>query len=432
MSFEEDTAYYIFKSLLCVVFTICMMLSCATIKASRKTLITTACIYFPCVGALVAILLALLPLNLALAVGIVIICLTTMIVLCHVSEFTPWQAVFNYTMQLSIALVLMMTQTLLCHTKVQDFLIRTASFSAVIFLEWKYLRKRFAKLDHLPDENWRLLSLAPVGFSALNLFLATYPVHFLESMKSVICVYVSSAIMLVVYVIIFQSLISQYELQAASQKNDILLAQTKALSRQLDAINEAEEQLRIQRHNMRFHLTHIDQLLKQGETDEAMSFIDEINRKLYAATPVRYCENKTVNAVLSYYIQRARENDIQVEVSFVMPEKLTIDVTDFTAMLANALDNAIRACARIPEPFQRRLSITARSKSLFILEIANTFDGTVQFDQNGLPKAAEPGHGVGTRSIAAFAERSGAMLSYSVNDNWFRLRIATNLPEQAV
>ena len=427
MSFYEDVGYYIFKSLLSVICTIIMMLSCTTVKASARKLATTAVIYLACVTVGVAILVSLLPVNLALIVGIVVICLTTMVILYRISDFTPWQAVFNYTMQLSLALVLMMTQTLVVHSRLEDFVVRLGSFAAVIFLEWKYLRPKFAQLDHLPDATWRLLSLAPLGFSALNLFLGTWPVHFLESPTSVISVYISTVVMIVMYVIIFHSLIGMRELRQAQEKNDILVTQTKALQSQLDAINDAEEQMHIQRHNMRFHLTHIDQLLASGDVDEARTFIDGVNRKIYAAAPPRYCENKTVNAVLSYYIQRARENDIQVEVSFVLPEKLAIDVTDFTTMLANALDNAIRACAEVSEPLGRRLTITARSRTLFILEIANTFEGTVLFDENGLPTSDRPGHGVGTRSIAAFAEKSGAMLSYSVSDNWFRLRIATNL-----
>ena len=427
MSFYEDVGYYIFKSLLCVVCTIGMMTSCTNIKAPTRKLVITAVIYLVCVAVGDAILVTFLPLNIALIIGIVAICMTTVVILYKLSDFTPWQAVFNYTMQLSLALVLMMTQTLVVHSKLEDFIVRLGSFAVVIFMEWKYLRPKFAQLDHLPDATWRLLCLAPVGFSALNLFLGTWPIHFLESSTSIISVYVSSAVMIVMYVIIFRNLINMRELREIQEKNDVLRTQTQALQNQLTAINDAEEQMHIQRHNMRFHLTHIDQLLAAGEIDEARTFIDEINRKIYAAVPPRYCESKTVNAVLSYYIQRARENDIQVEVSFVLPEKLTIDVTDFTAMLANALDNAIRACTKVSEPLNRRLTITARSRTLFILEIANTFEGTVLFDENGLPTSDQPGHGVGTRSIAAFAEKSGAMLSYSVSDNWFRLRIATNL-----
>ena len=363
MSFYEDVGYYVFKSLLCIVCTIIMMLSCTSIKASTRKLAATAVIYLACVTVGVGILVTVLPLNLALMIGIVVICLTTMVILYRISDFTPWQAVFNYTMQLSLALVLMMTQTLVIHSKLEDFVVRLGSFGAVIFAEWKYLRPKFAQLDHLPDATWRLLSLAPLGFSALNLFLGTWPVHFLESPTSVISVYVSTAVMLVMYVIIFHSLIGMRELRQAQEKNDILVTQTKALQSQLDAINDAEEQMHIQRHNMRFHLTHIDQLLTSGDVEAARTFIGDINRKIYAAAPPRYCENKTVNAVLSYYIQRARENDIQVEVSFVLPEKLAIDVTDFTTMLANALDNAIQACSQVTEPLGRRLSITARSRT---------------------------------------------------------------------
>ncbi len=426
MTFSDDIVFFGAKCLLCTVCTLLMMVACSTVKTSAKRLAVTCAAYLAFAVVVIVVMLSLFPLNIALLVGIVIMAAVMMVALYSVSEFTPWQAVFNYTMQLSFALVLMMTQTLVARTKLIDLLFRLGSFAAVIFFEWKFLRERFAQMSYLPDVNWRLLSLAPVGFYVLNLFLGTYPVHFTESVPAIISVYISTAIMLATYVIIFRSLLSQHQLQQARNTENILMLRTQALENQLSAFDQASKQMRIQRHDMRFHLTRIAELIKLGQTEEALRFIDGVDEKLVNTAPVSYCGNTTVNAVLSYYVARAQEREIRTDVSFFLPEPLAFDIIDFTAMLANALDNAIRACEAIPDPMARRITINARCKNMYILQIANTFQNPVQFDEQGLPKSDQAFHGTGVHSIAAFAEKNGASLSYSVNNDWFILRIAVN------
>jgi len=59
-----------------------------------------------------------------------------------------------------------------------------------------------------------------------------------------------------------------------------------------------------------------------------------------------------------------------------------------------------------------------------MFEIANPCDGGVRFDRAGLPVANAPGHGIGTRSIAAFCQKYDACCVYEAKDGWFRLKIA--------
>ena len=61
-----------------------------------------------------------------------------------------------------------------------------------------------------------------------------------------------------------------------------------------------------------------------------------------------------------------------------------------------------------------------------MLEVANTYDGEAQFDSEGLPVARESGHGIGTRSILAFAEKYDAVIDYQADETLFRLRLLVN------
>lgn len=47
----------------------------------------------------------------------------------------------------------------------------------------------------------------------------------------------------------------------------------------------------------------------------------------------------------------------------------------------------------------------------------------IVFDENHFPLSQNPGHGIGTRSIIAFAQKNNAALDYQIEDGFFRLRI---------
>ncbi|MGM9936862.1 MAG: sensor histidine kinase, partial [Candidatus Ornithomonoglobus sp.] len=317
--------------------------------------------------------------------------------------------------------------TLLGGGKLIDFCVRLAGYAICIAAEWLFVRKNCAKLNYLPDKNWCILSFVPLGFTILIFVIALYPVHFSQSATNIMYIYLIAAVMLLVYVVIFHTLISQYNLQNAEHANSILISQLRSVEKQFDTISETEEQLNIYRHDMRFYLASITEMLKDGNTERALGFIGGVDRKLAQSKYKVYCQDKTINAALSYYIEKAEENGIKTEISFTPPDKLAIDTIDFAVMLSNALDNAINACLKIEDEHERMLYIKTENLNQYMIEIANTFTGMVEFDDNGLPKASDSGHGIGTRSIAAFAERNGALLDYSVDEIWFRLRLVAIL-----
>ena len=82
----------------------------------------------------------------------------------------------------------------------------------VFFAEYKLLRRKFMLLDYLPDKSWRTLTFVPIGFTILLFLIGTYPEHYTRSPMATLYIYAVTAVMLLVYVIIFHSLSSQYNL----------------------------------------------------------------------------------------------------------------------------------------------------------------------------------------------------------------------------
>lgn len=95
-------------------------------------------------------------------------------------------------------------------------------------------------------------------------------------------------------------------------------------------------------------------------------------------------------------------------------------------VLANALENAIHACGKLSGEQEKSIAVRILHVPHLVLEVVNTYDGEVQFDNEGLPAAKESGHGIGTRSIAAFAEKYGAVIDYQADETMFRFRLLVN------
>lgn len=426
-TFGNDTVYYTVKMMVIVIGTLAMMSSCMKIKCTPKRALITLALYLSWVGIYTFAALKLLGFVTMLRLCVPMITVPAMFVLYFISNYSPWQAVFNYTMQLSVALMIAATQTVIVSLigggRIADLIIRILTYFLCVFAEFKFLRKRFLMLDYLQEKSWRMLTSVPIGFTLLVALIGTYPVHYSESVEGTIYIYAVAVVMILVYVAVYHSLINQYNLQLAEYSNTILASQSESFQKQLEAINSTEEQIKIMRHDMRYNLIVVSNMIAAGDNAGVLEYIGAVEKKLDETKEPAYCSNPIVNAILAYYAERAASKGIKTEVKFAMPKTLSVDIMDFTAFVANALDNAVTACSKVPEK-QRRLRVrTARNKVAYVIEIANSYSGTVVFDEDGLPVSKESGHGIGTRSISEFAKKNNAGLDYDVTEDWFELRI---------
>ncbi|MDE8702020.1 GHKL domain-containing protein [Adlercreutzia equolifaciens] len=69
-----------------------------------------------------------------------------------------------------------------------------------------------------------------------------------------------------------------------------------------------------------------------------------------------YCENRVVNALVMMKMRRCKELGVHASCTLVVPEQLRILDVDLCAAFSNLLDNAINACAAVPEE-ERCLSV---------------------------------------------------------------------------
>ena len=123
------------------------------------------------------------------------------------------------------------------------------------------------------------------------------------------------------------------------------------------------------------------------------------------------------------YCAQAERLGIRTELSLAIPDQLPVSTEELSTVFANAIENAIHACEKLPRE-KRVIRCRCISTPQLMFKIENPYAGEVRFDDGGVPLAETKGHGIGSRSIQAFVRKYGAYCAYQTRDNWFTLTIA--------
>ena len=293
------------------------------------------------------------------------------------------------------------------------------SAMAVVFAV-RWLRPFCFETMRYVERGWWFMSAMVVLYYVIEMYVI--PGYMGSDIFATLAKPLVSLLMLGFYVVIVYMVTSVKRVSEARFEADVMAFELSALKARIDAINAAEEAVRIERHDLRHRLNAIAALIERGERGRAQGLIDDAQQNLDAHRPARWCRPPTLDAVFSSYFDQARFNGIEVDASIELPVELPVSEAELAVAVGNALDNAIRACAALPEA-ERRLSCRAIGHPGVMIEISNPYRGEVPFDAQGLPVAEQDGHGTGARSIAAFARRAGAACTFEATDGRFVFRL---------
>lgn len=80
--------------------------------------------------------------------------------------------------------------------------------------------------------------------------------------------------------------------------------------------------------------------------------------------------------------------------------------------------------AKTVPPEERRIICTCIAEPRLMFEISNPCSGMVKSGPDGLPASEQSGHGIGARSIVAFAEKHNAICRFYTEGGCFNMHLA--------
>lgn len=175
-------------------------------------------------------------------------------------------------------------------------------------------------------------------------------------------------------------------------------------------------------HDRRHFNNMILEFLEQDKNHEAITLLKKQNQVSYKVSKV-YCQNPVVNAAVCHYASQAEQSGIRTAIQLNFPSDLSVDSLELAMVVSNLLENAIVACLKLKDSKSLYINFICHHRGRLLLEMENPCTEDTALDQNGYPVTNEEGHGVGSKSVIAFAMKYDGELMYQVENGVFLVRL---------
>lgn len=292
---------------------------------------------------------------------------------------------------------------------------------ALLLLVLLYFLRSVCPLCRMAAKNitagWGPLILVNMVFLITVILSSIYPVRLatFHEPAAITFVFLSISI-LTVYPVIFSNINS---LSEAAEKRE-MERQNKLLLAQIDAENAQVAADRQARHDRRHHNLVMLEYANNNDIESVREYLKnlvECETAVWGKTT--YCENKTVNTVLTVYERRAKETGIRVKISANVSGDVEISPQDLVIVIANLFENAIHGTE---EQKRRDLPIeisVKESVQRLLIKVENPCRSGLSFEESQ--------YGVGIHSVIAVADKYDGMYDFSAEDGIFAAKISLNL-----
>lgn len=290
----------------------------------------------------------------------------------------------------------------------------------LFWLIYYLLIKRFAppKDYELSPVLWRLillLTILPMGITCV-LVLVPDPYYSFPSFINTTFI-ICFAISLFSFIGLMWTII----VLAKQQKLEMEKLMSDTNRRYYEAMEQQQFEVRRLRHDLANHL----QILNSLPAKRRDAYLAELIENPALGTTLHFCGDHTVNAVLGAKTPIMEQEQIRLDLKADITKELPFDKVDVCALFANAVDNAVEACRKLPEG-ARWVELKARAqKGIFAVKIANPLpEETEQTTDKTLPhttKADKRIHGLGLKSIKEIVERYDGSMELKTEDGQFQL-----------
>ena len=126
-------------------------------------------------------------------------------------------------------------------------------------------------------------------------------------------------------------------------------------------VQQGSKKFSILRHDIRHHIQLVYALIHDDKKEEALKALESFDTQLDKTAVRPYSLNPYINAILSVYINRAREEGFSVTTQINFPESVPILEEQLAVVLANLMENAIRITSQEPKE-KRFLEVHLQTK----------------------------------------------------------------------
>ena len=207
-----------------------------------------------------------------------------------------------------------------------------------------------------------------------------------------------------------------------------LLAQEKDYYyNQCELMRESTDELQAFRHDIKNHLSTIKYSINHNRPEEAAAHIITLIGN--TETPGNFSKtgNIAFDSIINYKLRNIDEENIAVNVDVAIPQHLNIEVSDTVKIMGNILDNALNAVLTAEE---KKINLKVKfSKGRLIINLENTFDGVIKYENNKLVPLIDDGkHGYGLKNVQSSVEKYNGVIEMTHTGSVFIIDILLYIP----
>lgn len=229
--------------------------------------------------------------------------------------------------------------------------------------------------------------------------------------------------LLVINLIIFYLYNALENFYIQKKEQELTKQQINMYENELEIMKKSYYNIRALRHDMKHHMMELKFLVKKGEYDEILTYIDSMGVFILNSDEYVDSGNKEIDSTLNYLLQKADKILDNTKINIVLPENLSVHTFSINVILGNLLENAIDAAQKSKEKY---LSIDMRTKrGLLFITIENSYDGSIQLNKNEIvtSRKNKESHGIGLKNVKMIVEEQGGQMQVMWVNNRFVVKV---------
>lgn len=204
--------------------------------------------------------------------------------------------------------------------------------------------------------------------------------------------------------------------KAGELANEVTLVNNAiaAQKEKADLMLKNQEELRRQRHDLRHHVTVMQQMMQVKDYDALENYLQKISNELPSPQISHYCDNYAVSALLLHYDSLCQQEGIALDIQGNIPASCgVIADSDLIVVAGNMLENAVEACRHVKG--KKEISLHAGIHgNMLMMKCTNTYNQSLVHLRNGqFLSSKHASYGIGTRSIRSMAEKYHGDVDFS-------------------
>lgn len=204
---------------------------------------------------------------------------------------------------------------------------------------------------------------------------------------------------------------------------------------QYTVINENNQKLRVLQHDLNNHLSVIQELLKQNQTDDLAKYLDDfINIQIDSQWTI-FSGNIVIDAILTAKQLQMRAGKIVFEHRIIITDSLPLTESLWTSLLGNLMDNAMEACLKVAEvkrfirldikPYRNNIVLMIENSCVSDLYIKRRGKTSKALTDKGIGimSSKGEGHGLGLNRIHQIVSEADGFMSINTENGIFKITI---------